>query len=67
MTELVQAISTVGFPIVMSVILLYELRENSKQHKEETDKLSETLQNNTVVLMQLKQLLEDKTIEKEGE
>lgn len=67
MTELVQAISTVGFPIVISVILLYELRENSKQHKEETDKLSETLQNNTVVLMQLKQLLEDKTIEKEVE
>lgn len=67
MTEIMQAISTVGFPIVISVVLLYELRENSKLHQEETDKLSDTIHENTVILMQLKQLLEDNNISEKEE
>lgn len=66
MTEIVTAVSTVGFPIVMSLVLIYLLQDINKGHKEETEKLNETLHNNTVVLMQLKQLLEDSFNEKEG-
>lgn len=60
MQEIITAISTVGFPCVMVLILLYMQRENNKQHKEETDSLVKALNNNNVLLAQLKELLEIK-------
>lgn len=67
MTEIVNSISTVGFPIVMSVLLIYMMRENNKEHNKEVDKLTETLNQNTVVLQQLKELLEITIVKKDGE
>lgn len=59
MDEIVTAISTVGFPIVCTLILLYLLVRENEQHKEEMSALKETIHNNTVVLAELKQLLTD--------
>lgn len=59
MDEIVTAISTVGFPIVCTLILLYLLVKENEQHKEEMSALKETIHNNTVVLAELKQLLTD--------
>lgn len=60
MNEILTGISTVGFPIVMCVLLLYYNRENQKEHKEEMQNLTTVLQENTVILSQLKELLEIK-------
>lgn len=48
--EIAQIISTVGFPIAMCLVLLYEVQEMNKLHKEETSSLKDALNNNTVVL-----------------
>lgn len=50
MNDIAQLISTVGFPIVMCLVLLYEMQEMSKSHKEETSSLKDALNNNTIVL-----------------
>ena len=59
MDEIVTAISTVGFPIVCTLILLYLLVKENEQHKEEMGSIKDTIQNNTIVLSELKQLLND--------
>lgn len=44
------AITTVGFPIVMCAILLWYIYKSQKNHKEEVTRLTEAIQNNTVVM-----------------
>lgn len=44
------AITTVGFPIVMCVILLWYIYKSQKNHKEEVMQLTEAIQNNTIVM-----------------
>ena len=44
------AITTVGFPIVMCGILLWYIYKSQKNHKEEVMQLSEAIQNNTIVM-----------------
>ena len=43
MSDVLTAISTVGFPIVMSIILIYYVRDESQKHKEETDGLRQAI------------------------
>lgn len=47
---LLNAITTVGFPIVMCSILLWYIYKSQKIHKEEVTHLTEAIQNNTVVM-----------------
>lgn len=44
------AITTVGFPIVMCGILLWYIYKSQKNHNEEVMQLAEAIQNNTVVM-----------------
>lgn len=44
------AITTVGFPIVMCGILLLYIYKSQKNHTEEVMQLTEAIQNNTVVM-----------------
>ena len=53
MNEIVQAISTVGFPIVCCIILIYLNEKQDTRHKEEVDKMTEAVNNNTVVIQQI--------------
>lgn len=46
-------ISTVGFPIVVCLICFWYINKQQEQHKEETDKLAEALNNNTLVMQKL--------------
>ena len=50
MQEIINVISTVGFPITMCLVLLYEIKEMTCSHKEETNALKDALNNNTIVL-----------------
>lgn len=53
MNEVLTAISTVGFPIVAYAAMFWQMRESSRQHKEESDKWADVLNNNTVALTRL--------------
>lgn len=52
-TTVVQAVSAVGFPIVFCLILYKTMLDQNKQHKEESDKLTEAIHNNTIALTKL--------------
>lgn len=56
----ITAISTVGFPIVMCGALFWKMDKQDKEHKEEMNKSTEAINNNTVVLQNLMQMLSDK-------
>ena len=58
-TDMLSAISTVGFPIVACVILGYLLKQEQEAHKEETNALKEAIVGNTLIMTELKQLLVD--------
>lgn len=53
MNIILQAITSVGFPIVMCLMLMWYVREISSKHKEESDKFAEALNANTLVLQKL--------------
>lgn len=46
-------ITTVGFPVVVCLATMYYIKYLNDQHKQEIDKLSEALQNNTLVMQRL--------------
>ena len=54
---LLQAITTVGFPIVMSVALLYEIKDMTTKHQEESKLFSDSMNKNTLVLQKLCDIL----------
>ena len=57
---LIQAISTVGFPIVMCAIMFWFLNKEQENHKAEMLSLKEVIAENNSGLVGLKQLIEDK-------
>ena len=54
---LLQAITTVGFPIVMCVALLYEIKDMTAKHQEESKLFSDSMNKNTLVLQKLCDIL----------
>lgn len=50
---IVSAVSAVGFPIVFCLILYKTMLDQNRQHKEESDKLTEAIHNNTLVIQKL--------------
>lgn len=52
-SAITQLVSALGFPIVMCAALFWKLDKSDEQHKEEIGKLSESLNNNTVVMEKL--------------
>ena len=59
MDDVLTAISTVGFPIVCCLILGYLLLQEQQAHKEESSRLVESINNNTLIMRELKQLICD--------
>ena len=53
-----QLISSVGFPIVACTIMWKTLQDSTAAHKEEMDAIKESLNHNTVVLAELKTLIQ---------
>ena len=50
---IIQLISTLGFPIVCCVALFWRMIKSDGQHKQEMDKISEALNNNTIAMEKL--------------
>ena len=51
--EILTAVSTVGFPIVMCGGLFWYMINQRESHKEEMSKMTEAINNNTIVLQKL--------------
>lgn len=57
---IINAVATVGFPIVMCGIMFWFLNKEQENHKAEMLSLKEVIAENNEVLASLKQLIEDK-------
>lgn len=53
MQEIITAISTVGFPIVMSLLLYIKIDKQDQAHREEMNRMTDAIQNNTLALQHL--------------
>lgn len=49
----IQAISSVGFPIAMCLLMYYQTNKTADLHKEEIDELKKAIENNTLTVQQL--------------
>lgn len=58
MTDFVSLISNVGFPIFACVMMFKSMEKEQENHKIESDKWTEALNNNTMVMKQLLDRLE---------
>lgn len=59
-TVIANLIGSLGFPIVMCLMMYSRLNKQDEQHKEEMTKLTESLNNNTIALTQLATKLDSK-------
>lgn len=59
MNEILSAISTVGFPIVCTIMLGYLLLQEKDVHKQEMDELRKSIEANTLVMSELKFLINE--------
>ena len=50
---ILQAISTVGFPIVVAGAMFWKMNKQDEDHKEEMGKVTEAINNNTIALQKL--------------
>lgn len=57
MDTFVQFIQTLGFPIAIAVYLLYDRSKLDQLHKDEMQKMTEALNNNTNVLSRILEVL----------
>lgn len=55
---ILQAISTTGFPIMISLILLWYVNKQLETHKEETNSLKDVIAENTLAIAKLSTYLE---------
>lgn len=53
MGDIISVISSVGFPITMALLLLWYIYDSNNKHKEEIDRMSEALNNNTIAITKL--------------
>lgn len=51
--EIMQMITTVGFPIVMCLLLMWYTKDIMEKHREESDKFTTALYENTLVIQRL--------------
>lgn len=55
--EIIQLVGSLGFPIVCCGVLFWRMIKSDEQHKEEMDKISTSLNNNTEALLKLTERL----------
>lgn len=55
---IIQLVGSLGFPIVMCGALFWRMVKSDEQHKQEMDKLSEALNNNTIAITKLSDKLD---------
>ena len=61
-TLVTQLVGSLGFPIVMCVMLMARMEKQDVRHNEEMDKVTESLNNNTSALISLTDKLQQKEV-----
>lgn len=61
---ILQAVSTTGFPIVLSFILLWYVNKQLETHKEETNSLKDVIAENTLAIAKLSAAIDKGHIDK---
>lgn len=56
---IIQAVGSLGFPIVAYGAIFWYMTQKDKQHKAEIDLLSAAVQNNTLVMTEIRDRLDD--------
>lgn len=51
--NITQIISTLGFPIAACIALFWKMNKQDETHREETESLRKTIENNTLILTKL--------------
>lgn len=69
MTEFIQAISTVGFPIACCCFLLWQNSKQDEYHRKQQEELRKTIDNNTKTIEELASVVRElaQRIKKGGE
>ena len=52
-SSIITVVSQVGFPIAMCLVMAWYVKYTNDQHKEEIDKITEALNNNTLAVQKL--------------
>lgn len=60
---IINSVSAVGFPIVIALIMIYVVFNMNKQHREESEELRKSIENNTIAITQLVELLHNKGVQ----
>ena len=58
MNEIIQAVSTVGFPIACCCFLLWQNSKQDTYHREQMEKLRETINENTRIIDKLSKIVQ---------
>ena len=58
-TTVLSAISTVGFPIVMCLIMVWLNKVQTEKHDAEMKEVTKAIENNTLVMMQIAEKISD--------
>lgn len=53
MNSITEVISNLGFPIAVCIALFWYLMKQNEAHREETEKLRQALENNTLIITKL--------------
>lgn len=53
MDNIVQIVTQLGFPIAMCLLLFWLVMKKDEAHREEMNKMSEAVNNNTIVMQKL--------------
>ena len=59
-SSITSIISQVGFPIACCIYLIYSNNKQNDKNAEEVEKLRQTIENNTKVMIELKSMLGDR-------
>ena len=51
--DITQIVSNLGFPIAITLYLLYYVKELNNQHREEVNELRTAIENNTLIVTKL--------------
>lgn len=63
-TAIVQVVSSLGFPIAVCLICFWYINKLEEKHREEVQKLTDALNNNTLIMQKL---CDKMGVQKEGE
>lgn len=58
--SILEAVSTVGFPIVACGAMFWKVNKQDEQHEKEMDKMTQALENNTIAITSLTDKLDIK-------